>query len=148
MDYFGIVWLVLLIVLVMIEIATLGLTTIWFAGGALVALLANLVGLHEAVQVVIFFVVSFVLLALTRPVAIRHLNKDRIKTNAESLIGRTGFVMEEIDNLKAMGLVSIDGQEWTARCESDNEVIPKDKVVVIKDIQGVKLIVTMKENEV
>lgn len=146
MDYLGIIWLVLLIVLVVVEIATMGLTTIWFAGGALVALLANLLGLHEAIQVVLFFVVSVLLLAVTRPIAIRHLNQGRVKTNAESLIGRTGFVLEEIDNMRAMGCVSIDGQEWTARSEDDS-LIPKNKVVMIKAIQGVKLIVAVKDSE-
>ena len=145
MDYFLILWLVLLIVFVIAEIATLGLTTIWFAGGALVALLANLIGLHEITQVILFFVVSVLLLALTRPVAIRYLNKDRIKTNAESLIGKTAVVIEEIDNLKAMGCVTVGGQEWTARCESDDCVIEKDSRVVIKAIQGVKLMVALKE---
>lgn len=144
MDYFGIIWLVLLVLLLVIEVATMGLTTIWFAGGALVALLANLIGLHEVIQVVLFLLVSGLLLALTRPVAIRYLNKDRIRTNAESLIGRTAVVIEEIDNLKAMGCVTIDGQEWTARCESDDHVISKDQVVVIRAIQGVKLIVAAK----
>lgn len=145
MDYFLVLWLVLLIVFVIAEIVTLGLTTIWFAGGALAALLANLIGLHEFVQVVLFFVVSILLLALTRPVAIRYLNKDRVKTNAESLIGKTACVVEEIDNLKAMGCVTVEGQEWTARCESDDSVIAKDSLVVIKAIQGVKLIVALKE---
>lgn len=147
MDYFRIIWLVLLVSFMVIEIATLGLTTIWFAGGALVALLANVIGLNSVIQVVLFVVVSVLLLALTRPVAVRHLNENRTKTNAESLIGRTGFVLEEIDNLKATGCVSIDGQEWTARCASDDKVIAKDQVVTIQAIQGVKLIVAKKEKE-
>ncbi|MBE5901153.1 MAG: NfeD family protein [Lachnospiraceae bacterium] len=146
MDYFRIGWLVALVVLVLIELATLGLTTIWFAGGAFVALLANLLGLSPIVQIVLFIIVSVLLLALTRPVAIRHLNENRTRTNAESLIGRTGFVLEEIDNLKATGCVSVDGQEWTARCSSDDAVITKDQVVTIEAIQGVKLIVACKEN--
>lgn len=145
MDYLGIIWLCLLVVLLLAEAITLGLTTIWFAGGALVALIANLLGLHEAIQIVVFFVVSIVLLALTRPIAIRYLNKDRVKTNAEGLVGRTAFVVEEIDNLKATGCVSIDGQEWTARCEDETTFIEKNKVVVIKGIQGVKLIVSKKD---
>ena len=144
MNYVAI-WLVVLVILLIIEMVTMGLTTIWFAGGALVALLANLIGLHEITQVILFFVVSVLLLALTRPVAIRYLNKDRIKTNAESLIGKTAVVIEEIDNLKAMGCVTVGGQEWTARCESDDCVIEKDSRVVIKAIQGVKLMVALKE---
>jgi len=147
MDYFRIIWLVVLVAFLLIELATMGLTTIWFAGGALVALLAELVGLNPVIQVVLFLIVSVLLLALTRPVAIRHLNRNRIKTNAESLIGRTGVVLEEIDNLRATGCVSVDGQEWTARCASDDDVIQKSQVVTIKEIRGVKLIVSKgKEN--
>ena len=147
MNVAGITWLVLLIVLVVIELLTMGLSTIWFAGGALIALLAELIGAPVYVQVVLFIVVSVLLLFLTRPVAVRYLNRGRVKTNAESLIGRSAFVIEEIDNLKAMGCVSVDGQEWTARCVNDDTVIEKDKVVVIKAIQGVKLIVAMKEEK-
>ena len=147
MDYFRIAWVVILVVFMLIELATLGLTTIWFAGGALVALLANLMGLNSIIQIVLFLIVSVLLLALTRPVAIRHLNENRTRTNAESLIGRTGVVLEEIDNLKATGCVSIDGQEWTARCSSDDDVITKNQVVTIEEIRGVKLIVSKKEKD-
>ena len=146
MDYFRIAWMVLLVAFLLIELATLGLTTIWFAGGSFVALLANFMGLSSVVQVVLFLIVSVLLLALTRPVAIRHLNENRTRTNAESLIGRTGIVLEEVDNLKATGCVSVDGQEWTARCASDDSIITKSQVVTIQAIQGVKLIVTQKDN--
>ncbi|SFQ19685.1 Membrane protein implicated in regulation of membrane protease activity [Lachnospiraceae bacterium XBB1006] len=147
MDFFRIAWLVILVVMLVVELATLGLTTIWFAGGAVVALVANLVGLSPIIQVVLFVVVSILLLALTRPMAVRHLNQNRTRTNAESLIGRTGFVLEEINNLKATGCVSVDGQEWTARNAVDGEIIAKDQVVTIEGIQGVKLIVMKKEKE-
>ncbi|MBE5905955.1 MAG: NfeD family protein [Lachnospiraceae bacterium] len=147
MDYFRIAWLVILVAMLVIELATLGLTTIWFAGGAAVAVLANVLGLSPVIQIVLFLIVSVLLLALTRPVAVRHLNKNRTKTNAESLIGRTGFVLEEINNLKATGCVSVDGQEWTARTTKDGVVLAKDAVVTIQEIQGVKLIVAQKEKE-
>lgn len=146
MNYGVIAWLILMLVCVVVEILTMGLTTIWFAGGALVALIAGLLGANVPIQVSLFLLVSFVLLFVTRPVAMRYLNKDRVKTNASSLIGRTCIVKEEIDNLKAMGCVLIDGQEWTARCVDDNMVIEEGKVVVIESIKGVKLIVKEKEN--
>ena len=125
-------WLVLLVVLVVIEIATLGLTTIWFAGGALVALIAAAFGAPLYFQVALFF---------TRPLAVRYFNNDRVKTNAESLIGKKAVVEEEIDNLKPTGLVNVKGREWTARSTNDDVVIPKGKVVFICAISGVKLIV-------
>ena len=98
-------WLVIFIVLLIIEIITMGLTTIWFALGALAAFLAGVFGFGTAVQVGVFLVVSLVLLALTRPVAVKYFNKDRTKTNAESLIGQHGLVVEDVDTLKSTGRV-------------------------------------------
>ena len=134
-------WLVLLIVLVLIEIATLGLTTIWFAGGSLAALIAAAFGAPLYLQITLFIAVSAVRLFFTRPLAMKYFNGSRVKTNAESLIGRRAVVKEEIDNLKASGLVSVRGQDWTARSVRDDAVIPKGSVVDIRAISGVKLIV-------
>ena len=92
-------------------------------------------------QITLFLIVSVVLLLFTRPIAMKYFNKDRIRTNAESLIGRQAVVTEEIDNLPATGSVSINGQEWTARCVMDGIKIPKGTVVIIRAISGVKLIV-------
>ena len=118
-------WLILLIILVAIEIATMGLTTIWFAGGAFVAIIAAALNTPLYVQITLFLIVSVVLLLFTRPIAMKYFNKDRIKTNAESLIGKQAVVTEDIDNLLAVGLVSINGQEWTARNVVDGMKIPK-----------------------
>ncbi|HJA93260.1 MAG TPA: NfeD family protein [Candidatus Eisenbergiella merdipullorum] len=134
-------WLVLLIILVVIEIATLGLTTIWFAGGALIAIIAAAFGAPLYLQITLFVAVSAVLLFFTRPLAVRYFNNDRVKTNVESLIGKKAVVEEEIDNLKPSGLVSVNGQEWTARSTRDERVIPKGRVVYICAVSGVKLIV-------
>lgn len=142
----GIFWLVVIVVMAVIEIITLGLTTIWFAGGALAAFLASLLGASVLVQSILFIVVSVVLLAFTRPWAVEYFNKDRVRTNADSLIGETGIVLQEIDNLKAQGMVSVRGQEWTARA-ADNTVISKETQVEIVEISGVKLLVKEKETE-
>lgn len=140
----GLFWLVIVVVMAIIEIITLGLTTIWFAGGALVAFIASLFGAGLPVQIVLFIVVSFLLLAFTRPFAVKFVNKDRIRTNAESLIGKNAIVLSDINNLKAEGMVSVNGQEWTARTVDDT-IIAKDAVVEIVQIKGVKLIVKAKE---
>ncbi|MEH2944370.1 NfeD family protein [Lachnospiraceae bacterium KK002] len=142
----GIFWLIVVVVMAVIEIITLGLTTIWFAGGALVAFLASLLGAGLLVQTILFIVVSVVLLAVTRPLAVEFFNKGRIKTNAESLIGETAVVQQEIDNLRAKGMVSVNGQEWSAR-SVDDEIIPDETLVEIMEISGVKLLVRKKENE-
>lgn len=136
----GIFWLAVLIVMVVIEVITLGLTTIWFAGGALAAFLVSLTGAGLVVQIVLFFVVSFVLLLGTRPFAVKYFNRDRTRTNVESLIGRNAVVLEDIDNLQAAGRVQVNGQEWSAR-SADGLAIAKGETVQIEAIQGVKLMV-------
>lgn len=140
----GIFWLIVIVVMAVIEIITMGLTTIWFAGGALIAFIAGLLGANLLIQIILFVVVSVILLAVTRPLAVEYLNKDRTKTNIDSLIGETAIVLEEINNLKAQGQVSIRGQEWTAR-SADETIIAKDSLVEIVEISGVKLLVKEKE---
>ena len=93
------------------------------------------------VQLLVFALVSGVLLLLTRPLAQKYLNSKTIRTNAESLIGETCIVTEPIDNLKAEGQVSINGQTWTARSFSDEVLLPRDQLVSVEKISGVKLIV-------
>lgn len=134
-------WLVLLILCIGIEVLTLGLTTIWFAGGALVAIFANLLYAPIFLQIILFFVVSLVLLFFTRPIAVKYFNKDRIKTNVESMVGRQAIVTEEIDNMKAVGQVTVNGQEWTARSWDERVKISEGEIVAVKAISGVKLIV-------
>ncbi len=89
-------WLILFVILLIIEILTMGLTTIWFAGGALVAFVSGVIGFGLPVQVVAFLIVSVILLVLTRPLAVKYFNKERQKTNAESLIGEQALVTEDM----------------------------------------------------
>ena len=138
-------WIIIFIVLLIIEIATLGLTTVWFAAGALAAFLAGILGAGLAVQIVLFLVVSIVLLVLTRPVALKYFNNKRQSTNVESMIGRQGVVLETIDTIKSQGLVEVDGETWSARTDEPEGVIPKDTIVSVEGVQGVKLIVKKKE---
>lgn len=144
MDY-TIFWLVALVLFIVIEIATMGLTTIWFAGGALLAVVASALGLPLAAQIVLFFAVSFILLYFTRPIAVKYFNKDRVKTNAESLVGRQAIVISEIDNLQGIGQVTVGGMEWSARSAEDGTQFPVGSVVNIVAISGVKLIVEEKK---
>ncbi len=135
------IWIVLLVMLVLVELLTMGLTTIWFAGGSLVGLVLALIGAPLWAQIIAALIVSIVLLLTTRPIAIKYFNKDRVKTNAESLIGHIAIVMTEIDNLQGVGLVNVGGQEWSAKSDDDNVIIPAGSVVEILSISGVKLIV-------
>lgn len=138
-----IIWLVVLILSIVVEVVTMGLTSIWFAGGALVAVLATVLGLPIFIQVLLFFLVSLLMLFFTRPVAVKYFNKDRVKTNAESLVGRQAVVTSEIDNLQAIGQVTLGGQEWSARSSDDSVRIPVGSVVNVISISGVKLIVRL-----
>jgi membrane protein implicated in regulation of membrane protease activity len=135
------VWLAVFIVMVVIEIATLGLTTIWFAGGALVALIISLFNPPVAVQIAVFIVVSVVLLIFTRPIAAKHFNKKMVATNVDSVPGEIGIVSVNIDNIAATGTVMIKGMEWTARTESDDLKIEKGAKVKVLRVEGVKVIV-------
>lgn len=135
------IWLGIIALFLVIEAATVGLTTIWFAGGALIAAIAAWIGAGEAVQWILFVAVSLVLLIFTRPVAVRYMNKDVEKTNVERLMGQKAVVIQEIDNLNQTGLVRVGDVEWMARTKSDDVQIPEKAVVVIKEVQGVKLIV-------
>lgn len=140
-------WLIAFVILLIIEIFTMGLTTIWFAGGALLAWVVSLLGCGGGLQIGVFVATSIILLVLTRPYAVKYFNKDRVKTNAESLIGQCGMVTEDIDTLKAAGRVEVKGLEWAARTEAMDGCIPKGSVVLIHEIQGVKLIVSKKEDK-
>ena len=133
-------WLLGLAILLVIECLTLGLTTVWFAGGALVAFLVSLAGGPLWLQLLLFIAVSVVLLLFTRPLAVKYLNKDVQKTNVDSIPGQKGIVTATIDNLKAEGQVTIQGMEWTARAKNGN-TIEKGKVVRVTAVEGVKLIV-------
>lgn len=138
-------WLVFLIAAIVIEVMTLGLTTIWFAGGAVIAILAAMLHAPIAIQVILFLVVSLVLLFFTRPIAVKYFNKDRVKTNVESLVGRQAVVVEEIDNLQGAGQVTVGGQQWTARSVEDKVQIPAGTIVKVMAINGVKLMVKPEE---
>lgn len=134
-------WLLLAAIFIVIEMVTLGLTTIWFAGGSFIAAIAGAFGAGLAIQVILFLIVSIVLLVLTRPIAVKHLDSKIEKTNSEALIGQTAVVIQEIRNVEGIGQAKINGMEWTARAKKEDEIIPVGTNVTIVEISGVKLIV-------
>lgn len=138
------IWLILFGILLAVEALTLGLTTIWFAAGALVAALLSLIFESWTVEIIVCFIVSIVLLIFTRPWAIKYLNQKRTKTNYESYLGKTAKVTERIDNVNATGTASLDGQTWTARSLQDSVILEAGTLVIVRDLIGVKLIVEEK----
>ena len=125
-----IIWLIILVLFGIGEAVTVGLTSIWFALGALGALIVSQLGLGFWPQIITFIVLSALSMLLVRPFA-----------NADRVIGATGLVTEEIDNLAGHGLVNIAGQVWSARSAGEGAVIPAGQEVRVTQIQGVKVLV-------
>ena len=134
------VWIAAIVVLLIVEGLTSGLVTIWFAIGAVAALVCELLGAPLWLQIAVFLVVSFVTLVLTRPLAQKHLNSKTQPTNADRLLGKECIVTETIDNIAGTGAVTVGGQVWTARAADDSQ-IPAETRAVVRRIEGVKLIV-------
>ena len=135
------IWLIILIICIIVEAATMGLTMVWFAGGSLVAAIAAALKAPLIVQIILFLIVSFLMVFFTRPIAVKYFNKKRVKTNVESMIGRQAIVISEIDNLQGIGQVTVGGQEWSARSTDDDTKLQVGAVVDIVAVSGVKLIV-------
>ena len=140
-------WLLALVVLLVIEFLTLSLTTIWFAGGALVTAFVAEFGAPPVVQVVVFLAGSLTVLFLLRPSAVRLYNGKRQKTNVSALIGQEAKITETVNNKENTGVATINGQEWTARSKDSSEVLEVDTWAVIEEISGVKLILKKKDNK-
>ena len=121
-------WLGLMILFLVVELATVGLTSIWLAGAAV------------AWQCIAFIVVSVLLLIFTRPFATRYINRHHEKTNCDELIGRTVRVTEQVDNYEQTGAAFANGLEWTARSEKDDQKIKAGSLATVTAISGVKLI--------
>lgn len=136
----GIYWLILVVIFVAIEMFTVGLVSIWFAGGALMALLASGLGIGQAGQIIIFAAVTALLFAFTKPFAEKYINIKREKTNYEGIIGATVKVTERVDNLNSTGSANYNGQIWTARSKKDEKIFEAGEMATVAEIKGVKLI--------
>jgi membrane protein implicated in regulation of membrane protease activity len=137
-------WLLLTAALLVIEALTAGLTTIWFAGGSIVALILTFLGAPVWLQTGAFAAVSLILLLVTRPLALKYMNKGKGATSLDRMIGREVLVPEQIDNLRGTGEVRVDGQYWMARSADSDLTIEKGETARVRSIQGVKLIVDKK----
>lgn len=140
-----VLWIALMIVFVAVEIATVGLTAIWFAGGALVALLAQLLGLNIYWQIIFFIAASAILMTVTRPWALKYFKPRLVKTNYETVVGETVCLTETVDNIKGTGTAVYKGQEWTARAYENGKTFEAGTIVAVKEIRGVTLYVVESE---
>lgn len=145
--FFAIAWLIIMIALVVVEVITLGLVCIWFAGGALIAAIVAVFGGPWWLQILVFAVISAVLLIFTKPIAKKYFMDKIQKTNSEDLIGKKVMVTEAVDNVKATGVAVASGLEWTARSKTDSITFDKGEFAVVHSIEGVKLILVKCEQE-
>lgn len=140
-----VIWLVAMIALLIVEAMVPGLVSIWFALGALAAMISSMLSAPLWLQVVWFFLVSIMSLALTRPIARKYVNGRTVRTNADMAIGQDCVVTEEIDNVRGTGAVSVGGKIWTARMTAPDGHAEKGAVLRAVRIEGVKLIVEEKQ---
>ena len=139
------VWLILMIVLAVIELATLGLVTIWFAAGAAVAMLASALGAPFVVQIILFIAVSVLIMIFVRPLASKYVNARVTKTNIDAAIGKKVMVTAAIDNSKGAGKVTFEGSSWNAISTNDSKCYEEGQWVIIDRIEGTKVFVYQDE---
>lgn len=136
-----IIWISLIVICLVVEIITVGLTSIWFAGGGFLALIASAIGAPVWLQVPLFLVSSLIFLYFTRPWALKYFNPGRTKTNYEDAVGKTVRITEKVDNLAGTGIAVLNGLEWSARTEADGITIEADTIAEVVAVRGVRLIV-------
>lgn len=136
-------WLIVMIGFLIAEALTVGLVGIWFAGGALVAVILSLFEVSPLMQVIVFFAVSICLLVFTRKIFVEKLNTGKENTNVDALIGETGQVTITINPME-VGQVKLKGQVWSALADDSLLTIEEGTYVTVKAIEGVKLIVIPK----
>lgn len=148
MDWTMILWFALLLIFLVVEAAcAIHLVSIWFAAGALVALIASFFGAPLWLEILLFLLVSCVMVALFWPFIQKFLNPKVEKTNVEAIIGTEGYVTADIDNVSAAGKVKLGAMEWTARSTS-GQLIPKGTLIKVDKIEGVKAFVSVAETTV
>lgn len=134
-------WLIAAGIFFIIEIATVGFLVFWFGIGAIIAMVVSLFIPNVYIQAIVFIVSSTLLIFFTKPFVNKFVNKGKtMTTNAYSIIGRTGIVTKEINDLKCTGQVKIGGETWSAKTLSE-ETIPENTEIEVVKIDGVKAIV-------
>ena len=144
MDWSAILWLVLMVVFILMESSTVALVSIWFAIGALGAMIVSLCGGAFWLEVAVCVVVSTALLAALRPITRKYLNPKIEKTNVDAVIGQKAVVVASVNNICGTGTVKLGGMEWSAR-STDGEPIEEGKIVRVDRIEGVKAFVSVVE---
>ena len=138
------IWIAAAVIFIAVEAATVGLISIWFAFGAVAALVSTFLGGEIWLQIVVFLIVSAAAMYITKPIVKKYVNPRKKPTNADRLFAMVGLVTEEIDNIANTGTIAISGQTWTARSQTGENIAVGEKVQPVS-IEGVKLIVAKSE---
>ena len=141
MNWAAILWLIMMVVFLLVEAATVTMVSLWFAAGALAAMIVSLLGGAVWLQAAVFLLASIVLLTALRPLVRKYVTPRLTATNVDSVIGSTGLVTAAIDNVAASGQVKLGAMVWTARSTS-GEPISEGTLVKVDRIEGVKAIVS------
>jgi len=144
MNWAAITWLILMLALLAAEASTVTLVSLWFAAGALAAMVVSLLGGAVWLQITVFLVISTILLTALRPLVRKYITPRLTATNIDSVIGSTGLVTVAIDNVSAAGQVKLGAMVWTARATSGIP-IPEGTLVRVDKIEGVKVFVSPAE---
>lgn len=144
MNWEALFWLIAMVVFILAEAATVTLVSIWFAAGALVAVVVALLGGGVSLQVTLFLAVSIALLACMRNLVRRHFTPHLVRTNVDSVVGSMGVVTTPVNNIAALGKVEINGMEWSARSTTGSPLMEGAQVKVDK-VEGVKVYVSLAE---
>lgn len=141
MEYQAMLWLIFMCILIGIEIVTVGLYTIWFAGGALISFFATMLGFGIWVQLWSFVIVSAVLLITTRPLLVKKFNGRFVKTELDTPVGKRVILTERVDNRDRTGRTIWNNLEWRVCSQDDNVTFEEGATVTVTAVEGVKLIV-------
>ena len=141
MNWAAILWLVLMVMFLLLEAGTVAVVSLWFAAGSLAAMIVSFLGGAFWLQVAVFLATAGVLLAALRPLVRKYFTPKLTKTNVDSVIGSTGLVTVAIDNVSAVGQVTLGAMYWTARSTS-GLVIPEGTLVQVDRVEGVKVFVS------
>ena len=139
-QYSWMFWIAAIVVFGIAEAATVNMVSLWFVGGAVAALIADLLGAGGWLQLIVFFAVSAALLASLRPFVKKFISPRKVATNADMAIGREAYLTQTVDNIRGTGALKLDGKEWTVRSMND-EILPEGTLVRIVKLEGVKLFV-------
>ena len=141
MEQYGwLIWLAMMVLFGVVEMATVNLVSIWFVGGSLAAMIAALAGAGIWTQLILFLVTAGALLSCLRPFVRKYVTPNRTATNADMALGREAYLTESVDNIRGTGALKLDGKVWTVR-SADQQILPEGTLVKIVRLEGVKLYV-------